>query len=169
MKMDATKLFVKLEEAACDLRCVNIPTGGDDYDIEWHVIEHYMATPHERIIGRGSTVLEALRSAFHEENQLIPDDLIVAYDAVIDEIITEPEDGTKILYLVLLKELRKHIYGQIKDVQFYMDGCYPGNYKVEEYYSKSSHLIEWRLRFSSFAERQSFLLKYGDRLVVGMD
>ena len=41
-----------LQANSCDLRCIGVPTGGDDYDINWVVIEHYEAKPHEREIGR---------------------------------------------------------------------------------------------------------------------
>lgn len=44
-----------LQENSCDLRCIGAPTGGDDYDINWIVIEHHQATPHEREIGRSYT------------------------------------------------------------------------------------------------------------------
>lgn len=44
-----------LQENSCDLRCIGVPTGGDDYDINWIVIEHHQATPHEREIGRSYT------------------------------------------------------------------------------------------------------------------
>ena len=53
-----------LEHETCDLRCINVPTGGDDYDIEWVVIEHHMQGPREREIGRAATPLEALQDAF---------------------------------------------------------------------------------------------------------
>lgn len=39
------------------------PTGGDDADIGWHVIEYHMAKPHERRIGYGKTPQEALDAA----------------------------------------------------------------------------------------------------------
>lgn len=44
-----------LQENSCDLRCIGVPTGGDDYDINWIVIEHHQATPHVREIGRSYT------------------------------------------------------------------------------------------------------------------
>lgn len=46
-----------------DLRCIDIPTGGDDSDIAWIVIEHHMAKPHERQIGHGRTPKEAIDAA----------------------------------------------------------------------------------------------------------
>lgn len=52
-----------IEDNCWDLRCVNVPTGGDDYDVGWRVIEHYMAHPNERIIGYGNSPLEALNDA----------------------------------------------------------------------------------------------------------
>lgn len=44
-----------LREECCDLRCISSPTGGDDYDIRWVVIQHHMAKPHEREIGESYT------------------------------------------------------------------------------------------------------------------
>ena len=61
--MRARKLLAWIEEEACDLRCINVPTGGDDAEIEWIVIEHHMANPKEREIGRGRTPIVALREA----------------------------------------------------------------------------------------------------------
>jgi hypothetical protein len=63
----------ELEERTCDLRCRNVPTGGDDYDVEWFVIEHHMAEPKEREIGQGRDAVEAMLVAFHGINN---DDLI---------------------------------------------------------------------------------------------
>lgn len=60
----AMSLLNSLESRCCDLRCVNVPTGGGDYDVEWVVVEHYMAEPKEREIGRGPTPFVALLSAF---------------------------------------------------------------------------------------------------------
>ena len=58
------ELMGELQASGCDLRSRNVPTGGGDYDIEWHVIEHYMAKPTERERGHGRTILEALMDAF---------------------------------------------------------------------------------------------------------
>jgi len=55
--------FEALEENSWDLRCVNVPTGGDDYDIIWEVIEHYQATPRNRTIAGGITPVEAIKQA----------------------------------------------------------------------------------------------------------
>lgn len=52
-----------LQDTCCDLRCVDIPTGGDDADVGWIVIEHHMAEPKERTIGYGNTPLEAINDA----------------------------------------------------------------------------------------------------------
>ena len=59
--------YKALEENDWDLRCVDIPSGGDDFSIAWQVIEHYMAKPRERIIGRGLTPIEALEQALKEK------------------------------------------------------------------------------------------------------
>jgi hypothetical protein len=52
-----------LEHESYDLRCVDVPTGGDDYDIDWIVISHHMSVPHEREEGRGKTPQEAIENA----------------------------------------------------------------------------------------------------------
>lgn len=52
-----------IEDKSWDLRCIDEPTGGDDYDIAWIVIEHFMAEPKERQIGYGKTPLEAIDQA----------------------------------------------------------------------------------------------------------
>ncbi len=61
-KTEALEKYKSIEENDWDLRCVDVPTG-EDYDIEWHVVEHYMAKPKERIIGYGKTPLEAIEQA----------------------------------------------------------------------------------------------------------
>ncbi len=66
-------LLRELEEKTCDLRCRSVPTGGDDHDVEWFVIEHHMAEPTEREIGQGRNITEELLVAFHG---LTEDDLI---------------------------------------------------------------------------------------------
>lgn len=55
--------YEAIEENSWDLRCEDVPTCGDDCDIAWIVIEHHMAKPKERIIGRGKTPLEAIEQA----------------------------------------------------------------------------------------------------------
>lgn len=42
--------FDVLRDESWDLRCFDIPTGGDDYDIGWRVISHWMEKPVERVI-----------------------------------------------------------------------------------------------------------------------
>jgi hypothetical protein len=56
-------LWTVLEDECWDVRSRNVPTGGDDYDVEWFVVEHYMADPTEREIGSGKTPIEAVRRA----------------------------------------------------------------------------------------------------------
>ena len=63
-KLSAEQLLKRLDYETCDLRCVNVSTGGDDYDILWEVIEHHMYEPKERRIGQGMTPLTALHDAF---------------------------------------------------------------------------------------------------------
>jgi hypothetical protein len=52
-----------LRDNTCDLRCVNEPTDGDDYEVRWVVIEHHMAEPREREIARSYT--DDPRDAIH--------------------------------------------------------------------------------------------------------
>ena len=60
--------FGKLEEESFDLRCENVPTGGDDYDIIWIVYSHWnisgLDDPELKIEGQGNTPFEALHAAF---------------------------------------------------------------------------------------------------------
>ncbi len=63
--IEALELYQALEENSWDLRCINVPTGGDDYDILWAVIEHYQAEPKERDIGQGKTPAEAIKEAIN--------------------------------------------------------------------------------------------------------
>lgn len=66
-----------LESECCDLRCVDVPTGDGDATIQWIVVEHHMAVPHERVIGIGETARGALIAAFTQENKSVWDkDLI---------------------------------------------------------------------------------------------
>lgn len=56
--------WLKIIEDNCwDVRCVEVTTGGDDADIAWHVVEHHMAAPQERVVGYGLSPLEALQNA----------------------------------------------------------------------------------------------------------
>lgn len=52
-----------IENGTVDLRCHSAPTGGDDFDIYWNVIEHHMAEPNEREIGWGNTARQAIDAA----------------------------------------------------------------------------------------------------------
>lgn len=60
-----SKMIDWLRDETCDLRCINVPTGGDDCDVRWAVIQHHMAEPHEHEIGRSFTdePREAIRDA----------------------------------------------------------------------------------------------------------
>lgn len=60
----ASELLSQLEDETCDLRCIDVPTGADDYIIDWVVIEHHLDEPKERIIGRGGNPVDALNDAF---------------------------------------------------------------------------------------------------------
>jgi hypothetical protein len=52
-----------LERECWDLRAVDVPTGGGDFDVAWVVIEHHWTKPREREVGRGSTPREAIKDA----------------------------------------------------------------------------------------------------------
>lgn len=58
-----TDYLAFIEENCLDLRCVDEPTGGDDADVVWVVIEHHMAPPRYRDIGLGYSPKEALDDA----------------------------------------------------------------------------------------------------------
>lgn len=64
---DDKELFDWLRDSACDLR--SISSGEDDYC--WVVIEHYMAKPHEREIGRSHTddPRDAIRAAMQQQSK----------------------------------------------------------------------------------------------------
>lgn len=49
LRSDA-KLLDAIQHESWDLRCFNIPTGGDDCDIGWSVIGHWQTEPHERVV-----------------------------------------------------------------------------------------------------------------------
>ena len=63
-----------IEENGWDLQCVDTSTDGGIYDVQWRVIEHYMAEPTERIIGYGTTSLEALEQALDNSTPGAPGD-----------------------------------------------------------------------------------------------
>ncbi|UEC03930.1 hypothetical protein [Burkholderia vietnamiensis] len=44
-----------LRDEACDLRCIDMPTGAGDSEVRWIVVQHHMSKPHEREIGRSTT------------------------------------------------------------------------------------------------------------------
>lgn len=63
---DVAGLFDVLRDESWDLRCFSIPTaGGDDADIGWRVIGHWMAEPCERVIAEwyGDDPAAAVRAA----------------------------------------------------------------------------------------------------------
>lgn len=50
-----------LEAECLDLRCISISNGdAGDADMMWVVIQHHMAAPKEREVGRGATVRKAI-------------------------------------------------------------------------------------------------------------
>lgn len=60
-----TALLDWLREETCDLRCIDMPTGAGDGDVRWVVVQHHMAEPREREIGRSHTddPRDAIRAA----------------------------------------------------------------------------------------------------------
>ncbi|VVD75166.1 hypothetical protein [Pandoraea commovens] len=62
---DDAKLLDWLRDETCDLRAINVPTGGDDFDVRWVVEEHQMPYPRAREIGRSFTddPRDAIRAA----------------------------------------------------------------------------------------------------------
>ncbi len=68
-----TQLLDFLQESSCDLRSIEAPTGGDDSDIHWSVIQHHMAAPHEREIAReySDDPRAAIRAAIKAELRCI--------------------------------------------------------------------------------------------------
>ena len=56
-----------LEDNSWDLRCHSVPSGADDFDIRWVVVEHYQAAPREREIGSGATPLEAIEQSLNPD------------------------------------------------------------------------------------------------------
>jgi hypothetical protein len=63
------ELFQTLDDNSWNLVCVNIPTEGGDYNIQWRVIEHYMSKPNERILSYGNTPIEAIELAIQKEGE----------------------------------------------------------------------------------------------------
>ena len=63
--LEDTALLNFLQTESWDLRCFDVPTGGDDSEVHWQVIEHHMAAPHEREVGRAYSddPREAIRNA----------------------------------------------------------------------------------------------------------
>lgn len=64
-KEDAESALKWLYEEGCDLR--SEARSDDDYG--YVVVEHYMAKPHERVIGRGDKPLDAIRAARAKKEQ----------------------------------------------------------------------------------------------------
>lgn len=61
--MDYLDYIDILEKEGWGLVPKSVPTGGDDYDVEWTVVSYHMAEPKERVVGRGSTPREAIQDA----------------------------------------------------------------------------------------------------------
>jgi hypothetical protein len=61
-----------LEAEGHTLRSENVPTGGDDSDLRWCVVAHYMREPRERTIAYGRTISEAIHLARTEPLEVGP-------------------------------------------------------------------------------------------------
>jgi hypothetical protein len=63
-----TELLDALRENSWDLRCISVPTGGDDHDIDWTIVEHHQADPQERTIAQAyrDEPRHAIRRAIRE-------------------------------------------------------------------------------------------------------
>lgn len=48
-KTTDTALLDFLRDESLDLRCFDMPTGGDDADIGWRTVQHHMGEPRERV------------------------------------------------------------------------------------------------------------------------
>lgn len=69
--LEDERLLGAMRDESWDLRCFDIPTGGDDADIGWRVIGHYQAEPHERVIAEidRDDPAEAIRQAIRSRTQ----------------------------------------------------------------------------------------------------
>lgn len=96
--IEAAALLRTIQQECWTLRCVSIPTGGDDADVGWEVVEHHMAKPHERVVAIGCTPTEALRCAASElkrPDDHIPDVGKMVGPAAIDELAALRAKATK--------------------------------------------------------------------------
>jgi hypothetical protein len=66
-KSAATDWVNIIEDNCWDLRCTSEPTGGDDSEVLWHVIQHHMAEPHERTIASDLNLTKALQRALNPQ------------------------------------------------------------------------------------------------------
>lgn len=78
-----TELLNALASNYWDLRCIAVPTGGDDHDVDWTVIEHHQAKPHERTVAQGYTddprvaIRRAIRAADPEAERCVSCDEVL--------------------------------------------------------------------------------------------
>ncbi len=57
-----------LDSEFLDLRCISISNGdAGDADVMWVVIQHHMAAPKEREVGRGATARKAILDAIQRK------------------------------------------------------------------------------------------------------
>lgn len=69
--MNDTELFNTLIDYSWDLRCLKVPTGGGDFNIQWVIIEHHQREPKGRELGRayGDDPREAIRDALRNKHR----------------------------------------------------------------------------------------------------
>ncbi len=65
------ELLDVLASNSWDLRCISVPTGGDDHDIDWIIVEHHQAEPCERTIAQAHSddPRAAIRRAIRETDK----------------------------------------------------------------------------------------------------
>lgn len=81
-----------IEDECLDVRCINEPTGGDDYDVGWIVIEHYEAEPQERRVGYGRSPAEAIDEAWRKVGHATPSP-VAAGEAVSPSTLKAAEEA----------------------------------------------------------------------------
>ena len=64
------KLLDTWDDHCWSVKAINSPTGGDDYDVRYVVIQHHMSAPHEREIAEGATPREALLRALRAKEKV---------------------------------------------------------------------------------------------------
>ena len=66
--IERLRLYENIEKNGWCVRPASVPTGGDDYETQWEVVEYHMAEPHERVIGWANEYggpIEAIKDALN--------------------------------------------------------------------------------------------------------